>query len=75
MKRPSTQSRFGPLFAVAFASVVASLAFWLLVRPARGLAQLSVPTPRPELLDRPHRHQFATPTPTPTSRAVSSGSR
>jgi len=54
-----TRFQLGLLGALLFAVVVAGLAAWLLFLPVRAPAQLTQPRPRPELLDKPHRHRAA----------------
>jgi len=51
--------RIGPFGALLMASGVALLSAWLLWLPAGHLPRVSAALPRPELLDKPHRHQAA----------------
>ena len=55
------------LLAVLAASTVAALAVWLLLLPAPGPLRLTPLDPRPELLDKPHRHLSA-PVSAPSAR-------
>ena len=63
MNKPSTSREDRPrlqigLFSAVFiASLIAAAASWLLVLPVRAPLHLTAPSPRPELLDKPHRHQ------------------
>lgn len=51
--------QLGLFAALVIASAVASVAAWLLFLPPREPSRLSKPEPRPELLDKPHRHRAA----------------
>ena len=51
--------RVGLLGALVFASALSALDAWLLLLPASATRSLSTPETRPELLDKPHRHQAA----------------
>ena len=53
--------RVGLLGALAFASALTVFASWLFLLPASAPRPLSAPEVRPELLDKPHRHQAAPP--------------
>jgi hypothetical protein len=62
MKKRSPQKqaqRIGPVGALLIASGVALLSAWLLWLPAGQMPRASAALPRPELLDKPHRHQAA----------------
>jgi len=51
--------QLGLLGALLIASGIAGVAAWLLLLPVRAPSQLVHAHPRPELLDRPHRHRAA----------------
>jgi len=57
---PRTGFGLGLFGALLIASMIAGLAVWLLFLPVRSPAQLVRFQPRPELLDKPHRHRAAT---------------
>jgi hypothetical protein len=59
-RSPERRSRrIGPVVALLIASGVALLSAWLLWLPAGRLPRASAALRRPELLDKPHRHQVA----------------
>ncbi len=49
--------------AVVFAAVLAGLLLWVAMRPLPKASSLTSSSPRPDLLDRPYRHEFARATP------------
>lgn len=69
---PRIETRRAPLpgsVAVAFAALVTGFLLWAVLRPLPKSTPLTSVNPRPDLLDRPHRHEFARPIPSGSAPA------